>query len=168
MVRLTLFSRRAWGRYLLTTSDLPAWQLFGADLKTWVSLACILGLALSKIPAVLYVSQLPRARRLIALLCMYLGGMLLYDLGYPLASPPLLLFMLFLGSFPSGWIFGTLLQCEQKAGLSPMSRMFPGSGGGDRAPPPSRGQLLQAIDASWLDGAAGCLQTLKAATTWRL
>jgi len=79
-------------------------------LKTWVSLACVAGLALSKIPAVLYVSQLPRERRLAALLTMFVAAMVCYTAFYPLVAPPLLLLLLFLGSFPSGWIFGILLQ----------------------------------------------------------
>ena len=96
--------------FLLTESDLPPFELGGAGLKAWASIALVLGMALSKIPGVLYVSQLPRSRRLVAATAMYLGAAVCITAFWAVFPPVLILLSLFLGAFPAGWIFGTLLQ----------------------------------------------------------
>lgn len=82
----------------------------GLDNKVWLSIAQVLGYASMKIPAIKYVSELPRAKRFRWVLCLYLGYCLLSTITLPFLSAPAASVFVFLGACCGSTIWGLVLQ----------------------------------------------------------
>eukprot|EP00730_Choanoeca_flexa_P003876 TRINITY_DN11531_c1_g1_i4.p1 TRINITY_DN11531_c1_g1~~TRINITY_DN11531_c1_g1_i4.p1 ORF type:complete len:461 (+),score=57.19 TRINITY_DN11531_c1_g1_i4:16-1398(+) len=94
--------------YLLSNSDYGG-DNESADVKLYISLASVIGMALAKYHAIRVISVLKRESRLYLLLVAYVAAAILTTLPIVTRTPWMIVTGVFLGAFPSSWLYGAFL-----------------------------------------------------------